>query len=172
MVLGCPAFLITLRCYSMVHRSRLARIAVLTTSVCLLMIARSPSRVGAVSANILNHELAYLRAVFNELARLRERVLPNPLANVRSLKFDETERLIFPMTRSRRCLLTWRPWMTTRCSSARCAWRLERDGASRKAAAAPSAQRADSVQQDQVESEPHCADRGGPGETAGEGPAV
>lgn len=65
--------------------------AVLTTSVCLSMIARSPSRVGAVSANMLNHELAYLRAVFNELARLGERVLPNPLANVRGLKFDEAE---------------------------------------------------------------------------------
>ncbi|QSB20638.1 tyrosine-type recombinase/integrase [Pseudomonas sp. 15A4] len=44
-----------------------------------------------VSANMLNHELAYLRAVFNELARLGEWVLPNPLANVRGLKFDETE---------------------------------------------------------------------------------
>ncbi|MCF5736432.1 tyrosine-type recombinase/integrase [Pseudomonas syringae] len=44
-----------------------------------------------VSANMLNHELAYLRAVFNELERLSEWSLPNPLANVRSLKFDEAE---------------------------------------------------------------------------------
>lgn len=44
-----------------------------------------------VSANMLNHELAYLRAVFNELKRLGEWTAPNPLAAVRSLKFDETE---------------------------------------------------------------------------------
>ncbi|WP_207267447.1 tyrosine-type recombinase/integrase [Pseudomonas sp. GW101-3H06] len=44
-----------------------------------------------VSANMLNHELAYLRAVFNELERLSEWSLPNPLANVRGLKFDEAE---------------------------------------------------------------------------------
>lgn len=44
-----------------------------------------------VSANMLNHELAYLRAVFNELERLNEWRLPNPLANVRALGFDETE---------------------------------------------------------------------------------
>lgn len=44
-----------------------------------------------VSPNMLNHELAYLRAVFNELSRLDEWNLPNPLTNVRSLKFDETE---------------------------------------------------------------------------------
>lgn len=44
-----------------------------------------------VSANMLNHELAYLRAVFNELERLGEWHAPNPLANVRGLKFDEVE---------------------------------------------------------------------------------
>lgn len=43
------------------------------------------------SANMLNHELAYLRAVFNELERLGEWKEPNPLANVRGLRFDETE---------------------------------------------------------------------------------
>lgn len=43
------------------------------------------------SANMLNHELAYLRAVFNELERLGEWSEPNPLANVRGLRFDETE---------------------------------------------------------------------------------
>ncbi len=44
-----------------------------------------------VSANMLNHELAYLRAVFNELKRLGEWDGENPLDNVRSLRFDETE---------------------------------------------------------------------------------
>ena len=40
---------------------------------------------------MLNHELAYLRAIFNELERLGEWREPNPLANVRGLRFDETE---------------------------------------------------------------------------------
>lgn len=44
-----------------------------------------------ISANMLNHELAYLRAMFNELERLGEWEGTNPLANVRKLKFDETE---------------------------------------------------------------------------------
>lgn len=44
-----------------------------------------------ISANMLNHELAYLRAVFNELGRLGEWEGDNPLARVRKLKFDETE---------------------------------------------------------------------------------
>lgn len=44
-----------------------------------------------VSANMLNHELAYLRAVFNELARLGEWESDNPLGKVRKLKFDEAE---------------------------------------------------------------------------------
>ncbi|MBH3375292.1 tyrosine-type recombinase/integrase [Pseudomonas juntendi] len=44
-----------------------------------------------ISANMLNHELAYLRAVFNELARLGEWPGENPLATVRKLKFDEAE---------------------------------------------------------------------------------
>lgn len=44
-----------------------------------------------ISANMLNHELAYLRAVFNELERLGEWSGDNPLAKVRKLKFDETE---------------------------------------------------------------------------------
>lgn len=44
-----------------------------------------------ISANTLNHELAYLRAVFNELERLGEWVGENPLAKVRALTFDETE---------------------------------------------------------------------------------
>ncbi|MBB61131.1 phage integrase [Stutzerimonas balearica] len=44
-----------------------------------------------ISANMLNHELAYLRAVFNELERLGEWKGDNPLAKVRPLKFDEAE---------------------------------------------------------------------------------
>lgn len=44
-----------------------------------------------ISANMLNHELAYLRAVFNELSRLGEWEGDNPLSKVRKLKFDETE---------------------------------------------------------------------------------
>lgn len=44
-----------------------------------------------VSANTLNHELAYLRAMFNELERLGELKGENPLGKVRALKFDETE---------------------------------------------------------------------------------
>lgn len=44
-----------------------------------------------VSANTLNHELAYLSAVFNELDRLGEWKGENPLAKVRRLKFDEPE---------------------------------------------------------------------------------
>lgn len=44
-----------------------------------------------ISANMLNHEQAYLQAVFNELKRLGEWDGDNPLANVRKLKFDETE---------------------------------------------------------------------------------
>lgn len=44
-----------------------------------------------VSPNTVNHEHAYLRAVFNELIRSGEWKLPNPLANLRKLKIDETE---------------------------------------------------------------------------------
>lgn len=44
-----------------------------------------------VSANTLNHELAYLSAVFNELDRLGEWKGENPLGKVRRLKFDEPE---------------------------------------------------------------------------------
>lgn len=46
-----------------------------------------------ISANMLNHELAYLQAVFNELTRLGEWEGDNPLAKVRKLKFDETEMI-------------------------------------------------------------------------------
>lgn len=44
-----------------------------------------------ISANTANHELAYLRAVFNELERLGEWTGGNPLSKVRALKFDESE---------------------------------------------------------------------------------
>lgn len=44
-----------------------------------------------IGANTLNHELAYLQAVFNELRRLGEWDGDNPLAKVRKLKFDEAE---------------------------------------------------------------------------------
>lgn len=44
-----------------------------------------------ISANMLNHELAYLRAVFNELERLGEWQGTNPLSKIRKLKFDEAE---------------------------------------------------------------------------------
>nr|WP_231422685.1 tyrosine-type recombinase/integrase [Pseudomonas sp. Leaf59] len=39
----------------------------------------------------MNHELAYLRALFNELERLGEWEGDNPVGKVRALKFDETE---------------------------------------------------------------------------------
>ncbi len=48
-------------------------------------------RSGEVSGNTLNHELAYLRAVFNELIRLEHWDRENPLKNVRALKIDEPE---------------------------------------------------------------------------------
>lgn len=44
-----------------------------------------------ISANTANHELSYLRAVFNELERLGEWSGENPLSKVRALKFDQSE---------------------------------------------------------------------------------
>jgi integrase len=46
-----------------------------------------------VSANTVNHEQAYLRAVFNELAALGEWRQPNPLKGLRKLRHPETELL-------------------------------------------------------------------------------
>lgn len=43
------------------------------------------------SPNTVNHEQAYLRAVFNELKRLGEVTVENPLAKIRQLKLDEKE---------------------------------------------------------------------------------
>lgn len=44
-----------------------------------------------ISANTANHELGYLRAVFNELERIGEWTWGNPLSRVRALKFDQSE---------------------------------------------------------------------------------
>lgn len=49
------------------------------------------TRLTMVSANTVNHELAYMRAVFNELERAGEWTTPNPLAGIRRLRVDETE---------------------------------------------------------------------------------
>lgn len=49
------------------------------------------TRIGKVSPNTVNHDLANLKALFNELIRLGDWTLPNPLANVRKMKHDETE---------------------------------------------------------------------------------
>lgn len=49
------------------------------------------SRTDEVTDNTLNHELAYLRAVFNELIRQEHWQRENPLKNVRPLKTDERE---------------------------------------------------------------------------------
>ena len=53
--------------------------------------SKAEGKAKPISANMLNHELAYLRAVFNELERLGEWAGDNPLAKVRALKFDEAE---------------------------------------------------------------------------------
>ncbi|WP_226648177.1 tyrosine-type recombinase/integrase [Microbulbifer variabilis] len=46
---------------------------------------------GPISANTCNHDLAYLRAVFNELIRLGKWQGENPLAGIRRLKHDDQE---------------------------------------------------------------------------------
>lgn len=53
--------------------------------------SKSVGKAKPVSANMLNHELAYLRAVFNELERFGEWSGENPLAKIRAIKFDEVE---------------------------------------------------------------------------------
>ncbi|CAJ0733950.1 phage integrase [Ralstonia mannitolilytica] len=47
-----------------------------------------------ISNNTVNHEHAYLRALFNELSRIGHWSKPNPLANVRQIKLVERE-LVF-----------------------------------------------------------------------------
>lgn len=58
-----------------------------------------------VGPNMLNHELAYLSAVFNELKRLGEWDAENPLAKIRKLKFDETE-MVYLLSEQIDALLT------------------------------------------------------------------
>lgn len=48
-------------------------------------------RLATVSPNTVNHELAYMRAVFNELIRAGEWKAANPLDGIRKLRTDETE---------------------------------------------------------------------------------
>lgn len=48
-------------------------------------------RISKVAPRTLNLELAYFLAVFNELKRLGEWTLPNPLENVRHFRVDESE---------------------------------------------------------------------------------
>ena len=48
-------------------------------------------RVKSVTPRTVNLELAYFRAMFNELKRLDNWVAPNPLENVREFKIDEAE---------------------------------------------------------------------------------
>lgn len=49
------------------------------------------SRVKTITPRTVNLELAYLRAMFNELRRLDEWTAPNPLENVREFKISESE---------------------------------------------------------------------------------
>lgn len=49
------------------------------------------SRVKQVSPRTMNLELAYFRAVFNELKRLGQWKMENPLSNVRAFKSEEAE---------------------------------------------------------------------------------
>lgn len=49
------------------------------------------NRVKTVTPRTVNLELAYFRAVFNELRRLDEWTAPNPLENVREFKINESE---------------------------------------------------------------------------------
>lgn len=49
------------------------------------------SRVKSVTPRTVNLELAYFRAMFNELKRLGDWNAPNPLENIREFKIDEAE---------------------------------------------------------------------------------
>ncbi|WP_320744498.1 phage integrase [Enterobacter sp. 276E10] len=49
------------------------------------------SRVKTVTPRTVNLELAYFRAMFNELSRFDEWTAPNPLENVREFKISESE---------------------------------------------------------------------------------
>jgi len=52
---------------------------------------RARRLIEGITANSLNHEHAYLRAVFNELKRLGQWKAENPLAKVRQIKIAERE---------------------------------------------------------------------------------
>jgi len=49
------------------------------------------NRVKKVTPRTVNLELAYFRAMFNELSRLDEWTMPNPLENIREFKTNESE---------------------------------------------------------------------------------
>ncbi|WP_432699738.1 phage integrase [Kluyvera cryocrescens] len=49
------------------------------------------ARVKSVTPRTVNLELAYFRAMFNELKRLDDWIAPNPLVNVREFKISESE---------------------------------------------------------------------------------
>ncbi|MCS3425283.1 integrase [Rahnella sp. BIGb0603] len=49
------------------------------------------ARVSKVTPRTINLELSYFRAAFNELRRLGEWLLPNPLENVRAFRTEESE---------------------------------------------------------------------------------
>lgn len=63
--------------------------------------SKRADQVRPISANMLNHELAYLKAMFNELERLGEWLGENPLARIRKLKFDEAEMSYLDATQIR-----------------------------------------------------------------------
>ncbi len=61
-------------------------------------------RLKDVSPNTVNHELAYLRALFNELRRLGDWPKPNPLADVRRVKMDDYELAFLELDQARELL--------------------------------------------------------------------
>ncbi|MDN4127233.1 MULTISPECIES: phage integrase [Pantoea] len=63
------------------------------------------NRVKTVTPRTVNLELAYFRAMFNELRRLDEWTAPNPLENVREFKISESE-MAYLTTEEIRTLLT------------------------------------------------------------------
>ena len=61
-------------------------------------------RLTEVKASSINHEHAYLKAVFSELQRLELWTGANPLANVRKIRTDETEMAYLDQRQIRRLL--------------------------------------------------------------------
>lgn len=83
----------------------------------------------AMGANTVNDELAFLKAVFNEVQRLGEWSHGNPLAEVLKLKFDEQEMAWLDLDQIKLLLLGCRAssnpyvyWVTRICigTGARC----------------------------------------------------